>query len=303
MKINNDTERFVKRIPVKTYTEKDETVRKRIYEAFEKSKQTKSVFVQPNVWRIIVGSRTGSLAVAFLLISSWLACFVLSGKVTDLKDELELARRDIALARHDVAITATDDSATINLYLKEHRDVVARHVSFSPAPPQPTQMHVSQHDILYYEFLDDGPEYMHPGIIVRGPSSPRQISSSEAPVISNGHTMTLSEARETIDFELQVLTMLHPGYELDQIRRIDGRDALQLLYTDGINSVSLFEQSLDGQQGLSREDFREYAVYRNTEQTGGTILAWRDDELSYVLIGNTEMSQLMDMAQSISAGR
>jgi hypothetical protein len=164
-------------------------------------------------------------------------------------------------------------------------------------------MRVSQHDILYYEFLDDGPEYMRPGIIVRGPSSPRQISSSEAPVISNGHAMTLSEARETIDFELQVLTMLHPGYELDQIRRIDGRDALQLLYTDGINSVSLFEQSLDGQQGLSREDFREYAVYRNTEQTGGTILAWRDDELSYVLIGNTEMSQLMDMAQSISAGR
>jgi hypothetical protein len=94
----------------------------------------------------------------------------------------------------------------------------------------------------------------------------------------------------------------HPGYVLDEIRRIEGRDALQLLYTDGISSVSLFEQTLNGHRGLSRQDFREYAVYRQKEQAGGTILAWRDDELSYVLIGNAEMSQLMDMAQSISAG-
>jgi len=65
----------------------------------------------------------------------------------------------------------------------------------------------------------------------------------------------------------------------------------------------LFEQPLDGQRGLSRQDFREYAVYRDKEQAGGTILAWRDDVRSYVLIGNTEMSQLMDMAQSISTGK
>jgi len=189
------------------------------------------------------------------------------------------------------------------LYLKEHRDVVARHVSFSPATPQPAQMRVSQDDIMYYEFLDDGPEFMRPGIIVRGPSFQREISSPEAPVISNGHTMTLSEARKTADFDLQAPPRLHPGYSLDQIRRIEGRDALQLLYTDGINSVSLFEQSLDGQRGLEPKDFREYAVYRDKGQAGGTILAWRDDALSYVLIGNTEMSQLMNMAQSISAGK
>ncbi len=100
-----------------------------------------------------------------------------------------------------------------------------------------------------------------------------------------------------------MILICHPGYSLDQIRRIEGRDALQLLYTDGINSVSLFEQSLDGPRGLSRQDFREYAVYRNIEQAGGTILAWKDDALSYVLIGNAEMSQLMNMAQSISVGK
>jgi hypothetical protein len=164
-------------------------------------------------------------------------------------------------------------------------------------------MRVSRDDILYYEFLDNGPGYMSPGIIVRGPSYQSHLSSPQVPTISNGHTLTLSEARNTVDFELHAPARLFPGYSLEQIRRIEGRDALQLLYTDGINSVSLFEQPLDGRRGLSHQDFREYAVYQNKGQKGGTILAWRDDALSYVLIGNIEMSQLMDMARAISAGK
>jgi hypothetical protein len=243
------------------------------------------------MWRIIVGSRAGGLAAAFLIISSLVACFVLYREVTDLRNEL---------SQRDVAIAPTDDSATINFYLKEHQDVVARNASLNAATRQPIQMRVSRHDIIYYELLDDGPEYMRPGIIVRGPSSQRQISLPEAPVISNGHTLTLSEAQEATNFDLVAPPRLHPCYMLDQIRRIENRDSLQLLYTDGINSVSLFEQPLDRELGLSPQDFREYAAYRNKGQTGGTILAWRDDALSYVLLGNIEMSQLMDLAQSIS---
>jgi len=236
----------------------------------------------------------GSLAAAFLIISSLVACFVLSGKVSDLKNELELAQREVAVAQ-------PDDSATINLYLKEHRDVVAQHASFSSAAPQPAQMRVNQHDILYYEFLDDGPEYMRPGIIVRGPSSQRKISVPEAPAIANGHTLTLPEAQKTANFGLVALPRLHPGFRLNEIRKIDDRDALYLLYTNGIDTVSLFEQHLEGGRRLVAQDFREYAVYQNKGQAGGAILAWRDDTLFYVLIGNFEMSQLMDMAQSISA--
>jgi hypothetical protein len=303
MKSEKEIERIIKEFYITADSEMDKKICDDVSEVMKRREQAKLASTQPNIWRIALGGKAGYLVATFLIISSWVACFVLSGKVADLRSELELAQQEIALAQQDVAVAPNDDSATINLYLKEHRDVVARHVSFSPAPPQPTQMRVSQHDILYYEFLDDGPEHMRPGIIVRGNPSQREIGSSEAPVISNGHTLTLPEVQETADFKLQAPARLHPGYELDQIRRIDGRDTLQLLYTDGINSVSLFEQSLDGQRGLSRQDFREYAVYRNKERSGGTILAWRDDELSYVLIGNTEMAQLMDMAQSISAGR
>ena len=193
-----------------------------------------------------------------------------------------------------------DDSVTINFYIKEHQDVVARTASLNPSPPQPARMRVSRHDILYYEFFDERPEFMRPGIIVRGPSSERQVIPPETPAISNGHTLTLSEARKKANFELVSPPWLHPGYMLDSIRIIEGRDALHLLYTDGINTMSLFEQPLDGQRGLGPQDFREYAVYCKKGQTGGTILAWRDDVLSYVLIGNLELPRLMDMAQSIS---
>ncbi|MHC4508219.1 MAG: hypothetical protein ACYTAO_04560 [Planctomycetota bacterium] len=274
-----------------------------IFESQEEPPETNSIAFKPNIQRTIFLSKVGYLAAAFLVISSAVACFVLSGKVADLSGKVADLKGELAQARRDIAIARTADSATINLYLKEHRDVVARHVSLSPATPQPAQMRVSPRDILYYEFLDDEPEYMRPGIIVRGPLSQRQISPPEAPVISNGHTLSLSEARQAAGFDPVSPVLLDPGYALDQIRRIDGRDALQLLYGDGINSISLFEQPLDGQRGLSAKDFREYAVYRNKGQAGGTILAWRDDALSYVLIGNTEMSQLMDMAQSISASK
>jgi len=196
-----------------------------------------------------------------------------------------------------------DDSATINFYLKEHQDIVAHTISANISTPPAARMRVDRHDVLYYEFMDEPYEFARPGIIVRGPAYEQPTSSPDVPAIANGHTLTLSEAREAANFNLVSPPRLHPGYMLDQIRRIEGRDALHLLYTDGINTVSLFEQPLEGQYGLAPQDFREYAVYRNKGQAGGAILAWRDDTVSYVLVGNAEMSQLMDMAQSINAAK
>ena len=265
-----------------------------IFESQEESPKTNPASFKPNIQRTIFLSKIGYLAAALFVISSLIACYILSEKVADLKDQL---------AQHDAAVAESDDSTTINFYLEEHRDLIAQHASASSASPQTSQIRVNQHDILYYESFEDEQQYLNPGIIVRGPTYQQDIDLPETPVISNGHNLTLSEARQTTDFELHAPARLFPGYSLDQIRRIEGRDALQLLYTDGINSVSLFEQPLDGKRGLSRQDFREYAVYQNTEQAGGTILAWRDNSLSYVLIGKIEMSQLMDMAREISAGK
>jgi hypothetical protein len=165
------------------------------------------------------------------------------------------------------------------------------------------QIRVNQDDILYYELLGGQSDTMRPGIIVRGPLSQDHVNPPKAPIISNGHTLSLSEAKDTANFDLMVPPWIDPGFALDEIRSVEGRNAMQLLYTDGIHSISLFEQSLDGQRGLSHQDFREYAVYNNAEQVGTTILVWKDDVRSYVLIGNTELSAFMDIAQSISNGK
>ncbi|MFW9894166.1 MAG: anti-sigma factor family protein, partial [Candidatus Thorarchaeota archaeon] len=138
---------------------------------------------------------------------------------------------------------AHDDSATLNFYLREHQDMAAQVASFDPSPP-PAHFDVPQHDILYYEFLGDPYELGRPGVIVRGPLSVPQPGLPPAPAIANGHALTLSEARKAARFDLVSPPRLHPGYMLDQIRRIEDRDALHLLYTNGIDTVSLFEQPL-----------------------------------------------------------
>jgi hypothetical protein len=194
------------------------------------------------------------------------------------------------------------DSTTINFYLKEHQDVVYQTASSNNYPSPAEHMRLNRRDIFYYEYFDDRAEFTRHGIMLRGPVYQRKIISQDSSTISNGHIITLSQARKTINFDMVAPSRLHPGYILDKIRKIEGRNSLHLLYTNGINTVSFFEQPLEERRRLEVQDFREYAVYhQNDGQVGNTILAWSDDALSFVLIGNTEMSQLMDMAQSISA--
>ncbi len=193
------------------------------------------------------------------------------------------------------------DSTTINFYLKEHQGVVSQTVSANLYPSSAAYMRLERRDIFYYEYFGDRPEFTRPGIILRGPTYQRKIISQDSSAISNGHILTLSQARKTVNFDLVAPSWLHPGYILDKIRKIEDRNSLHLLYTNGINTVSFFEQSLEGKRMLAVQDFREYAVYnQNDGQVGNTILAWSDDALSFVLIGNTEMAQLMDMAQFIN---
>ena len=255
----------------------------------------KTVAFETNYKSVTLWRKVGYIAAGLLIISSIAACLFLYEEVTNLQDKLKDAENNIPVVQ-------ADESVAINFYLKEHEDFIARQASFN-STTETTLVHVNQNDIMYYDLIAGQSEYMSPGIIVRVPSYPGQAGTNQAPAISNGHTLTLSEARGDADFDLVSLSWLLPCYRLDQIRKIEGRDALQLLYTDGIDSVSLFEQPLDGQRRLSHDDFREYAVYSNIEQEGITILAWRDNSLSYVLIGNTELSQLMNIAQSINAAK
>ena len=203
-----------------------------------------------------------------------------------------------------------DDIDTIHLYLTEHQGAVLKTVSDELPPQTKTRISVSPEDFLYYEHIDGFPRYTRPGVIFRGPSKyQREIPMAVAPSISKGEILDLPQARKTVDFEPVAPVRIHPGYILESIRKITDYNSLHLIYTNGINTLSLFEQSLDGKKGLAAQDFREYAVYRNIEadevqmttSDKATILAWRNGSVFFVLIGKEEMSRLMEIAQAVSA--
>jgi len=202
------------------------------------------------------------------------------------------------------------DTDTINLYLTEHQDAVLRTVSEEPSSEMETPISVPREAFYYYEHIDGFPRYSRPGVILKGPpKSQKEIPMPEVPSISKGEILDLPQARKAVDFEPVAPVRLHPGYILDSIRKIEDYTSLHLVYTNGINTLSLFEQSLDGKKGLAAQDFREYAVYRDIEAEElpmattdkATILAWRNGSVSFVLIGKEDMSRLMDLAQTVSA--
>jgi len=199
---------------------------------------------------------------------------------------------------------------TINLYLTEHQGAALRTVSEEPSSEMDPRISLPREAFYYYEHIDGFPRYSRPGVILKGPQkSQKEIPMPEVPSISKGEILDFPQASKAVDFEPVAPVRLYPGYILDSIRKIEDYNSLHLIYTNGINTLSLFEQSLDGKKGLAAQDFREYAVYRSIEAdelpvTGSdkaTILAWRNGSVSFVLIGKEDMSRLMDLAQAVSA--
>jgi len=217
----------------------------------------------------------------------------------------------LAVSRHlqkPSPVRPGDDIATINFYVTEHQEAVLQAASMEPAERRPAPLTVSRDDLMYYEFIDDYRRVSRPGVIVRGPSSSRDAESA-APdsVISKAKALTLPQARKEVSFDPVAPSRIHPGYILDTITKVAGRESLHLLYTNGIENFSVFEQLLDGDQGLAAKDFREYAVYKSSSpaeiagnQAGTTILAWKNTHVSFVLIGRADMSRLMEIAQAFT---
>jgi hypothetical protein len=201
-----------------------------------------------------------------------------------------------------------EDLATIDLYMTEHQEAVLQAASMERPESQPARLTIDRDDIMYYEYIDEYRRISRPGVILRGPDTVRDAgSAAPAPDLAAAKALTLTEARAAVSFAPVAPSRVHPGYILDSITKVAGRESLHLLYTNGIDSFSVFEQPLGGDRGLAAKDFREYAVYKSATpaegpgaQTGTTILAWKNTHVSFVLIGRVEMSRMMEIAQVFS---
>lgn len=204
-----------------------------------------------------------------------------------------------------------DDIATINFYVTEHEEAVLQSASDATFDLPPARVTLSRDDILYYEYIDDYRRVSRPGVILRGPVSGRDTGTPTPDSdISSAKALTPSEALAAVTFAPVAPSRIHPGYILDSIAKVAGRESLHFLYTNGIDTFSVFEQPLDAPQGLAAEDFRKYAVYKSStpaagsgDQAGMTILAWKNTHVSFVLIGRADMSRLMEIAQAFTDAR
>ena len=218
----------------------------------------------------------------------------------------------LAVSRHfqkPAPVQPDDDLATINFYMTEHQEAVLQTASLEPADRPAARVSLSRDDVMYYEFIDDYRRISRPGVILRGPDSIRDAETAAPDSdLAGAKALTRSQALAAVGFDAVAPSRIHPGYILDGITKVAGRNSLHLLYTNGIDTFSVFEQLLDGEQGLAAKDFREYAVYKSStlaegpgNQAGTTILAWKNTHVSFVLIGRADMSRLMEIAQVFTA--
>jgi hypothetical protein len=201
-----------------------------------------------------------------------------------------------------------DDLATINLYVTEHQEAVLQAASMERSERQPARLTIDRDDIMYYEYIDEYHRISRPGVILRGSDTPRDAGEvASASDLAAAKALTLPEAGAAVGFAPVAPSRIHPGYILDSITKVARRESLHLLYTNGIDNISVFEQPLGGARGLAAKDFREYAVYKSAAQAAGlggqagtTILAWKNTHVSFVLIGRVDMSRMMEIAQVFS---
>jgi hypothetical protein len=183
----------------------------------------------------------------------------------------------------------------IRLYLKEHEKIT------QPAVLTRGTEHLSTktEDLVYSEFLKLFPDFAR---IQQQIISARSATSRDLltlPTISEEESLTLEIAQKSAPFNVIAPPYLHPGYILDSIYKIKGKDSLHLVYTNGIDALSLFEQAIRRQSRL--KDLNEYVIYQSQQNAETTILVWRDGDTAFALIGVAEMQKLMAIVESIQS--
>jgi hypothetical protein len=194
------------------------------------------------------------------------------------------------------------EKITVNFYLKQHENAIMQ-ASYSTEPPQ-GGIELGYEDVFYYDAAR-GPGREWPGemgIFLRAPRRsvyPARKEPSQAVDISNGHSLSLREALESVSFGVIAPQILHPGYFLENIRKIEGKECLQLIYTNGISTLSLFEQAFRSEEKFHSSDFREYVMYSKGNGEPVNIIGWNSAEVSFTLIGEQDLPHLMGIIRAI----
>lgn len=187
----------------------------------------------------------------------------------------------------------------IGFYLAEH-ERATQYVSFqtvSSTPSTPRWVPMNREDMFYY----DGSEGGDSGLFLRNQAGQGSSSGDEnaKPRITEGEIITLSEAQKLMPFPVIAPEVLGENYELELVLRIKGKDCVQLVYSDGAHTLSLFQQPLWTKDGIRRRDFQEYVLHKAKEGTRNAVLGWLTKEIAFNFVGEAGFSELVQLAEEM----
>ncbi len=188
----------------------------------------------------------------------------------------------------------------IGFYVAEH-ERAAQYVSFqavsSRTPSLPRWVPMSREDMFYY----DGSEAGDSGVFLRSQGDLKGSPGDEQakPGITEGEIITLSQAQKLMPFSIIAPEVLGGSYKLELVVKIKGKECIQLVYSDGANTLSLFEQPVWTEDGIGRKDFQEYVLHKAREGQRDAVLGWLSRDIAFSFVGKVGFSELIQLAEEI----
>lgn len=140
-----------------------------------------------------------------------------------------------------------------------------------------------------------------PGQVFDIPKGYKQVAGSR-------HGQPSSDVRAAVraaGFQAQSPRYLPEGFlpVTGDVADVDGVRSLHLLYSDGVRTVSLFENAKNAAVDLSHYNARPVALEGRTahyvEVGPTTLLAWSEHGLNFALVGELSRSELLKIAASV----
>ena len=187
----------------------------------------------------------------------------------------------------------------IGFYLNEH-EKAAQYASYhtvSRTHTQPRWIPMRREDMFYY----DGSERGGAGVFLRSQSEEKNIPEDEKtpPKITESELVSLSEAQELMPFSIIAPEVLGGSYQLELVLKIKDRECLQLIYSNGVHTLSLFQQPIWSKNGVGRKDFHQYILHQAKEGSRNAILGWVTKEIAFSFVGEAGFSELIRLSEEI----
>ena len=183
----------------------------------------------------------------------------------------------------------------VGFYIHEHERTSLQLASMRSASHR--QIFLTWDDLIYYDTV--GGERPESGLIMRGRSDWYEDGGLEPKDISDVDTISLAEAKKLVSSNIVAPSLLASSYTLTGIRKVKDRECIQLLYSNGADAFSLFQQLTGSRERLNRWDFREYTVGLGKDGERSAVLGWYTDEIVFNLVGKADLSRMTEIADEI----